>query len=94
MTTDRDDVEVRLRVLRDGVTRLLRLRDPVARDRLAVELMGDALPALRDARRVAAQDAVGDGMRAVEYARAIGVTQGAVDHLLYRGAGHRREKTT
>jgi hypothetical protein len=63
---------------------LRRTRDPVRRDRLAKELLDEFKPALGAARRQAARDAVASGTRPAEYARAIGVTRGAVDHLLHR----------
>jgi hypothetical protein len=63
---------------------LRRTRDPVRRDRLAKDLLAEFKPALSAARRQAARDAMASGIRPADYARAIGVTRGAVDHLLHR----------
>lgn len=87
-----EDTAHRLRELRDGLTRLSRLRDPVARDRLAVELIEVALPILRAVRRDAAHAAISDGWSARAYARALGITEGAVYHL--QGPRSEREETT
>lgn len=63
---------------------LRRTRDPVRRDQLAKELLDAARPAVSAVRRQAARAAVDGGMKPAEYARAIGVSRGAVDHLLHR----------
>lgn len=63
---------------------LRRTRDPVRREQLAQELLDAFKPTLAAIRRQAARDAIDAGMRPAEYARAIGVSRGAVDHLLHR----------
>lgn len=70
--------------LRDKLGRLSRTREPIARNNLAVEALAEVQRVLRAVRKQAAQDAVAGGMRPSDYARAIGVTPGAVDHLLHR----------
>ena len=66
------------------LSKLRRTRDPVLRDQLAKDLLDQVRPAVSAVRRQAARDAVDGGMRPAEYARAIGVSRGAVDHLLHR----------
>lgn len=90
--SDSDPDITDLAALRDRLGRLARTRDPATRDRLAVDLIAAAPRILRDIRRQAARDAVDGGMRPSEYARAIGVSAGAVDHLLHadRGTGRGR----
>jgi hypothetical protein len=83
MTTT-DTTDTILLALSAKLGLLRRARDPVRRNQLAVELLDDFRPALGQARRQAAQDAVAAGIRPAEYARAIGVSRGAVDHLLHR----------
>jgi hypothetical protein len=70
--------------LRERLGRLARMRDPAQRDRLAVELVDESKRVLRAVRKKAAQDAVASGQRPSDYARSIGVSPGAVDHLLHR----------
>lgn len=86
--SDPDDI-TDLAALRDQLDRLAHTRDPATRNQLAVDLIAAAPRILRDIRRQAARDAVDAGMRPSEYARAIGVSAGAVDHLLHadRGTG-------
>jgi hypothetical protein len=87
---DTNDTITDLAALRSVLGRLGRTRDPVDRDRLAVQLIAAAPRILRDVRRQAARDAIASGMRAADYARSIGVSRGAVDHLLHRGPRHRQ----
>lgn len=77
MEPDLSDLAAKLGQLR-------RTRDPVRRDQLAKELLDEFRPALSAVRRQAARDAIDGGMKPAEYARAIGVSRGAVDHLLHR----------
>jgi hypothetical protein len=83
MTTT-DTTDTILLALSAKIGLLRRARDPVRREQLAKELLFDFKPALGAVRRQAAQDAVAAGMKPAEYARAIGVSRGAVDHLLHR----------
>lgn len=69
--------------LRERLAKLSRTRDPVRRNELAVKLLNDFRRVLAEVRRQAARDAVASGMRPADYARAIGVTRGAVYHLLH-----------
>lgn len=84
MTTHDDPADTVLLALSAKLGILRRTRDPVRREQLAKELLEDFRPALGAARRQAARDAIEAGMRPAEYARAIGVSRGAVDHLLHR----------
>lgn len=70
--------------LAETLNRLRRTRDPVRRNDLALQLLDQSRAAVATIRRQAARDAVDAGMRPAEYARAIGVSRGAVDHLLHR----------
>lgn len=83
-----DDLEPRLAELRRDLARLGRLRDPVDRDRLAVRLLAELPPLLREVRTEAAREARAGGMRLAEYARKIGISPAAVDHIYHRRATH------
>lgn len=82
------DLEPRLAELRHDLGQLSRLRDPAERDRLAVRLLAELPPLLREVRTAAAHEARAGGMRLAEYARKIGISPAAVDHIYHRRATH------
>lgn len=78
--------------VRDKINRLLRAKDPVTMNNLAVELVdGNVHNLLRAVRRWAAQLAIEEGMTAAEYARRIGVSRSAVTQLIRHEKARRAE---